>query len=135
MYGDWEIEGPFDSIEGNDTFSFEPNNGNDFIFDFQQGLDKIELQNFVVKKTKEFQYHTNQKDDHFDDVDYYTDNCKIKTDSCEKYRSPKKERPLDFELLRIDEVDGDSVIRLDDQNTITVVDVVGLTENDFVFVA
>lgn len=114
MTGDGYPHAFVNSIGGQDVFVFAPDNGTDYIHDFRQGEDHIELDGFH------------------------------KTAGKAGDRIPAqalKNLPLiTFADLNIETVDAnndgvlDSVIHLNANNSITVDSVTGLTANDFFFV-
>ena len=107
MWGDFQSTGGMGSLSpGPDTFACDHNNGNDFIYDFQQGLDTIDFSGL--------------KGGH---------------------------APTSLEDLNILVTDvtgpvpdsgpdgiNDSVIQLSNNDSVTVVNFVGLAEGDFMFV-
>jgi hypothetical protein len=105
-------------VRGNDTFAFRQSNGNDFIYDFHQGEDIIELGGFYE----------------------LANNAGARLPA----KVPSKalgQLTQSFSDLNIQEVDAngdstlDSVIHFDASNSVTVIGVTGLTATDFSFVA
>ena len=97
---------------GADAFVFAENNGEDFIYDFEQGKDIIEV-------------------DMPDGI-----NAPIPAIARSKLAAQAVERltePYDFSDLTIEETGDDSVIHFDDSNSVTVYGVTGITESDFIF--
>jgi len=114
MWGDFQSGG----TGGQDTFVFDRNNGNDIIHDYQQGFDNpIELDGFF----KNPHIPTNP---HIPLLPPQAGNHILET----------------FADLNISEVDAnndghtDSVIHFDANNSVTVLNVTGLTAADFHFV-
>jgi hypothetical protein len=101
---------------GEDVFVFGPNNGNDFIYDFEQGRDLIEVNGMPFSLA-----------------------VPIPTKAAAKIPAEgqaKLSKPFDFSDLDIEETaDGDSVVHFDASNNVTVYGVTGLTFDDFIFIA
>jgi Ca2+-binding RTX toxin-like protein len=109
-----------DGGTGNDIFIATPNDGNDFIYDFHQGQDLIEVK------------------------DYHYLIAPIPEDK--QLKLPEKAishlyRLYEFSNLRIEVADAnsdgalDSIIHLDANNSVTAYNVSSLTAADFLFVA
>jgi hypothetical protein len=107
MWGDFKSGGGGPAEGGQDTFVFGPNNGEDFIYDFQQGFDIIEINSIPATQ--------------------------LPAQAVAHIPSQAGNFPESFEELDIDEVGGNSVITFDADNSVTVVGVTGLAEADFMF--
>ena len=114
MWGD--VGTGFLSTYGHDTFAFRPNNGNDFIYDFHQGEDIIELGGFNKNNIP----------------------AKAAAHVPDHGLSQLLQSAASLNIQAID-TNGDNVadsslIRFDANNSITVMNVTGLTAADFHFV-
>lgn len=119
MWGDWSLQTL--STGGNDTFVFGPtsgisipNNGTDYIYDFHHGEDLIEVRG------------------------YRAPNFPIPPhalDAMPDVALSRVSHPYSFSDLRIEETEGNSIIHFDATNNVTVEDTVGLTVDDFLFIA
>jgi hypothetical protein len=116
MWGDFQsgLSG-FNLTGGADTFAFGRNNGNDFINDFQKGVDTIEIDSSPIKPLVAGHIPPQALD----------------------HLPPQAggQFPATFADLNIQEVGGNSVIHFDANDSVTVVGVTGLTADDFHFVA
>jgi hypothetical protein len=113
MWGDAAIM-PDNAIGGSDTFVFGVDNGDDTIHDFNQGEDLIEMNGFTTLIAP------------------------IPAAALAQLPSQALShvyQPYSFSDLQIEEENGDSIIHLDADNSVTVVDVLGLTGADFDFIA
>jgi Ca2+-binding RTX toxin-like protein len=123
MWGDFQTVGGGNPQFGADTFVFGQHNGNDVIHDFQQGLDTIEID------TSPLPIVPIQALDHI--PPHALDH--IPTQAVSNF-------PTSFADLTIQLVDAnndgitDSVIHFDANNSVTVLNVTGLTAADFHFV-
>ncbi len=161
MYGDAmerDIEG---YVPGSDLFVFKANSGNDFIYDFQTGHDRIEIDRpDIVTLPLSYQEEQQLITEALDLFSVYEDRVtplasaagraleslglsggdevkkalQTAQDALEPYT-----RPYQFDDLTITEFEdatyGDStLVAFDGSNSVTVYGVTGLTESDFMFV-
>jgi hypothetical protein len=108
MWGDFQFVSGGTPQFGQDTFVFSHHNGNDLINDFHQGEDFIEIDSSPIP-THAAQHIPPQAQ---------AGNHILET----------------FSDLNIEEVNGNSVIHFDANNSVTVLGVTGLTASDFHFV-
>jgi hypothetical protein len=102
---------------GSDTFVFDPNNGKDTIYDFQSGVDTIELDGFF--KNGQANAHVPSQA-----LDHMPPQAVSQVAGLET-----------FSDLNIQVVGNDSVIRFDANDSVTVLNDTNLTASDFHFVA
>jgi hypothetical protein len=118
MWGDFfSPSGSPASTFGNDTFVVGPNNGNDTIFDFQQGQDHIEIDSSLAG------FLPTQATDH------------MSPNAVDNIPAGAGNFPTSFADLNVQEVNENSVIQFGTNDSVTVVGVTGLTADDFQFVA
>ncbi|MSU89310.1 hypothetical protein GE300_06710 [Rhodobacteraceae bacterium 2CG4] len=92
-------------LGGADRFVFRPGDGKDVVHDFEQGRDLVVLRGFTQAARADPEFRVGLQ----------------------------AEPPLDFDGLDIEEEAGNSIIRFDGNNSITLRGVVGLAETDFLF--
>jgi hypothetical protein len=108
MWGDAAEMAPT-AMGGRDVFAFRPLNGSDFIYDFRQGEDQIELGGF------------------FKDT--------LSKKGASKALLSFGDLNIETVDTNDDTIADSSVIRLDQVNSITVYGITGLVASDFLFVA